>query len=185
MGYYITHSGRTIDIDCISAKDICIEDIAHHLTKICRYGGALDLGVHYSVAYHSLRLYHYLKTHEYSVALQRAALMHDASEAYLGDIVTGLKSHLPDYKNLEKKVQSLINEKYLIELEPHQEDILKELDTRIRLDEALSFAPHHYEYFINQSLYAEPLGIEIVPETNLQMTYYLFLYVCKKLNLGD
>lgn len=74
--------------------EICIEDIAHALSMLCRYGGHAKR--FYSVAEHS---YHasFLVPHEHAMA----ALMHDAPEAYCGDVVRPLKRHLGHYAEIE------------------------------------------------------------------------------------
>ena len=185
MAYYITHSGAKIVIENISANDISLKDIAHHLSKICRYGGALELDKHYSVAQHSIQLANYARKRGHTIELQRALLMHDATEAYLGDVVSGLKQHLPDYMRIESTLDAIIKKKYKIYLTPWQEPIVKRYDTNILLDEAIIFAPHHYELFKFQLEELEPLGVNLVPEINLEETYYLFLYWCNKLNIRD
>jgi hypothetical protein len=76
-------------------EDIRIEDVAHHLSLLCRYTGAVRR--FYSVAEHS---YHvsFLVPRE----IQLQALLHDATEAYLGDVGRPLKRHLPEYKRIEE-----------------------------------------------------------------------------------
>lgn len=89
-----------------SVDQICIEDIAHGLANTARYGGqALKF---YSVAQHSI-LTSYLAPYPYALA----ALLHDASEAYICDIPRPVKELLPDYKLLEDEVMSVIREKFL------------------------------------------------------------------------
>lgn len=185
MAYYITHSGAKIVIENISANDISLTDIAHHLTKICRYGGALALNKHYSVAQHSIQLAKYAKDNKYSLDVQRALLMHDTTEAYLGDIVSGLKSQLPDYRAIESRLADIIYQKYNIFQSQYIQNVVKDCDTRILLDEAIVFAPHHYGLFKHQLQDKEPLGVTLVAEDDLEETYYLFLYWCKKLNIRD
>ena len=185
MAYYITHSGRRIYLSSMSEKDIQLKDIAHHLTKICRYGGALNLNQHYSVAQHSVLLASYARANGYTLDIQRALLLHDATEAYLGDVVSGLKALLPDYKDIERGVQGLIAEKYGISLAPCVEKVVKELDTRILLDEALAFVPHHYEHFKEQLVDLEPLGVTPLNEGNLTLTYRSFLAYCGLLGIKD
>lgn len=182
MGYYITHSGKKIDILNILENDICIEDIAHHLSSIslCRYGGTLPFGVHYSVAQHSLQLMNYFI--DECKSLQRAALMHDASEAYLGDVNHYLKKHLPDYKVIETIVTDVIENKYKIL--PWRE--VKEIDGRITLDEAHTFIPEHLHHFTIQMPGVTKLGVPLVNEYGKeQETYNLFLYHCKRLGIKD
>lgn len=189
MTYYITHSGRRIDIENISADDIFIDDIAHHLTKICRYGGALDLDKHYSVAQHSIMLAKYAKREDYSEHIQRLLLMHDATEAYLGDIVNGLKRLLPDYKSIEWDVMNIIYDKYDLYTTTYTDMIVKELDTRILLDECLAFMPHNYYHFTDQMPGIEPLGITLMNEASCDRLPNIiktsFLMWCNKLNIKD
>lgn len=186
MTYYVSHSGRKIDLATITADDICLEDIAHHLTKICRYGGALDLDLHYSVANHSLALYEYAVHSGHCVELQKALLMHDATECYLGDIVAGLKDHLPDYKAIESKLEEIIQTKYNISDEYKLE--VKYFDTCILLDEARAFMPWLYEEFKQQlpDHYAE-LEVDLHPERliDLYKTKDKFLRVCSHLDIKD
>lgn len=184
MSYYISHSGKRINIANIMADDIRLSDIAHHLTKICRYGGALELNQHYSVAQHSLALAWYAEQNGYSLDVQRALLMHDATEAYLGDIVSGLKKLLPDYKDIESKVYSLIMNKYNIKISEAIDNIIKELDTRIVLDEVLCFIPHYYDHFKAQ-ISQDPLGVQLINETDLKFTYKVFLLQAENLKIGD
>ena len=85
------YSGTIIDLAAPDHRDIHIADIARHLSRINRYTGAVD----YSVAQHSVLLYEMLGTRE--------ALLHDAHEAYIGDVSTPLKTLLPGYVTLEQR----------------------------------------------------------------------------------
>lgn len=85
---------------------ICIEDIAHALANLCRYGGHSKM--FYSVAQHSLIV------SRMSTNYPLHGLLHDASEAYLGDMVRPLK-HLPEmapYREAEDRLQSMIFERF-------------------------------------------------------------------------
>ena len=85
--------------------DICIEDIAHSLSNQCRFGGhTKDF---YSVAHHSV-----LCCAAASESNQLAALLHDASEAYLIDIPRPIKLKLIEYKPIEDKLMKMISEKF-------------------------------------------------------------------------
>jgi 5'-deoxynucleotidase YfbR-like HD superfamily hydrolase len=101
-----TNSGLYINVFEPTSEMICIEDIAHSLASLPRFGGHLNK--HYSVAQHSVMCC------ERAITLEdkKAALMHDASEAYMLDIPTPIKAKLPDYKNYEANLMSFIAKKY-------------------------------------------------------------------------
>ena len=98
-----TFSGRKFwPLDSIP-EDIYIEDIAHALSLICRFGG--HCSEFYSVAQHSV-LVAGAVTQEHKLW----ALLHDATEAYLGDIVRPLKhsQQLLPYRQIETALMHCI-----------------------------------------------------------------------------
>jgi hypothetical protein len=97
-GIYFNVAEPTIDM-------ICIEDIAHALCNMPRFGG--HLSSFYSVAQHSIQVSRML-SHEDKLA----GLLHDASEAYLMDIPTPIKNMMPFYKEKEYEIMKLIAEKF-------------------------------------------------------------------------
>lgn len=96
-----TVSGIYVNVVNPTTDMICIEDIAHALSRIPRFGGHLK--EYYTVAQHSV-MCAMASTPEH----QYAALMHDASEAYLLDIPSPLKLHLPEYKVIEDNMMRVI-----------------------------------------------------------------------------
>lgn len=100
-----TYSGIYMNVFEPTAEMICIEDIAHALSHLCRFGGHTPQ--FYSVAQHS-----YICAHFVSDKGRLQALMHDASEAYLLDIPSPIKKALPGYKIMEDKLMQLISRKY-------------------------------------------------------------------------
>lgn len=102
------YSGIDVDIFNLKSGEIHIEDIAHSLSNLCRYGGHCIF--HYSVAQHSV-----ICSHEPGTPLEQFEfLMHDGSEGYVNDLVRPIK-HRPEleqYRIEEDKIQKLIFEKY-------------------------------------------------------------------------
>lgn len=99
-----TFTGKYIDPFNPKVEDICIEDIAHALSMIPRFGGHLP--VFYSVAEHSMKVLDKLIFQP--VHIQLEGLLHDASEAYLLDIPSPIKARIPQYKEAEIRLMNVI-----------------------------------------------------------------------------
>lgn len=115
-----TVSGIYINVFEPTESMIAIEDIAHALTYQCRFGGHLPK--FYSVAQHSLNCSYLIDEPE----LKLAALLHDASEAYLLDIPKPIKSGLTNYKEIEDGLMKVIANKFGFEYPVHKK--VKEAD---------------------------------------------------------
>lgn len=187
MTYYAMHSGAKIDLADIDNIKFNLEDIAHHLTKICRYGGALPLGVHYSVASHSMNLVSYVLSTGFGNETAKALLMHDASEAYLGDLVSGVKHECSDYKLLEKRIMDNIMAYYGIEQNLYLEHHIDDLDKRIILDEVNGLMPEKLNLYYNALPLScrHALGIDIKADHDLYVVKNMFLIMCARLGIVD
>ena len=115
------------------AEDIRVEDIAHHLSRICRYTGAIS-AEHYSVAEHSVHV-------SYTVPPPFAyeGLMHDWPEYVLGDFNRPAKHQCPDYMRLEDLNWRVGAAVLGLPLELHP--AVKEADARVYLAERLVLMP--------------------------------------------
>jgi hypothetical protein len=82
-----TFTGKRFDFQDLQESQICIEDIATALSRICRFNGHTSR--FYSVAEHSVFM-----SYRVNRSIQREALMHDAAEAYIGDIARPIKYEL-------------------------------------------------------------------------------------------
>lgn len=100
-----TFSGKWMNVFELDESMICIEDIAHALSNQCRFGGHLPK--FYSVAQHSI-MCSVIVPQEHKLA----ALMHDASEAYLLDVPRPIKKCLLNYAEIENDLMSMIAYKY-------------------------------------------------------------------------
>lgn len=101
-GYYISVlTGGRFYLNDPSPRDVKIEDIAGALSKICRYLGHTE--VFYSVAEHCVALSLALRDGGWGPLTQLHALLHDAHEAYTGDMPRPLKKVFPDVREWEHK----------------------------------------------------------------------------------
>ena len=107
----MTYTKKMFDPLRPHAELIDIEDIAHALSMLCRANGHFKS--FYSVAQHSINCMVEAKARGYSVRIQLACLLHDASEAYLSDVTRPVKAELPRYKEIEAPLQEVIWNKWL------------------------------------------------------------------------
>lgn len=108
----LTASGRAFEPKCLAAgvktEAVCLPDIAHALAQICRFGGHCKR--HYSVAEHSLFVADILRSRGISPAGQLAGLLHDAHEAYSGDMPTPIKHALGEpWREFESGVEKAVH----------------------------------------------------------------------------
>lgn len=170
-----TFSGGYIDLLDPSPKDIDIESIAHALANICRFGGHAP--VRYSVAEHSLNCYKIAILQGDCADTLRAVLMHDAAEAYLGDIVKPLKNNLPDYRQIEERMEIVIGVRFGIDFDAHR-DRVKKYDLMMLKCEKMKLWPSDQECWS---------GFESIPDTNMFMRYddpkRSFLKACDRIGV--
>lgn len=117
-----TASGKTFDIANPTIDMVSIEDIAHALSRICRFGGHIREGF-YSVAEHCVHCVDLANEYDESYDIQLAVLLHDATEAYLGDVIKPLKIMLPDYQAIEKRVETIIAAAFGVNFDLHHKAI--------------------------------------------------------------
>ncbi|MDA7948447.1 MAG: HD family hydrolase [Hyphomicrobiaceae bacterium] len=105
-------SGRRLDLLNPSPLDIEIEDIAHGLARVARWNGQTTGDHAFSVAQHSLlveRIVSELRT-EFPKRWRLAALIHDAPEYVVGDLITPFKSAIGlDYRALEDRLLQAVH----------------------------------------------------------------------------
>lgn len=106
-----TYTGKHFDITNMDPQAICIEDIAHALSLICRGNGHVK--TFYSVGQHCLQCAYEAEARGSSARLILAALLHDSTECYMSDVPRPLKSVMPGYSETETALLNLIYEKYL------------------------------------------------------------------------
>lgn len=103
-GYIITYTGVKFTFADPQPDDIRIVDIAHGLSLTNRWGGHTMVPM--NVAHHSLIVRALLRNQGYR--LQLLAMLHDASEAYLPDMPSPIKPFLPQFVELENRVEDCV-----------------------------------------------------------------------------
>lgn len=149
-----TGSGQELDFTADEWIVLPIDLIARALSNICRYNGHSSR--YYSVAEHSVMISRMVPQE-----LALAALLHDASEAYVGDMPTGLKRAMGiSFKSFEHKAARAVAKGYGIPLEDLESPIIKAFDKRILGDEARLLLPPHafWEKFVTEH---EPTGVTL------------------------
>lgn len=121
------YSGGKIDLLNPKPEDIRIEDIAKGLGYKAHFSGLTPF--YFSIASHSLLVCD-LVPREYhtNAKLMMYILLHDASEAYIGDMVKPLKDHMPEFRKVEKRMQAVVYEAFGIKEDYHT--FMKEYDIR-------------------------------------------------------
>lgn len=105
MSWIQTHSGRRFDLLEPRADQVDIVDIAHALANLCRFNGHVTR--FYSVAQHSVFVSN-LVGPEYAFC----GLMHDATEAYVGDMTRPLKQVMPWFKEVEDRIWLAVADRF-------------------------------------------------------------------------
>lgn len=127
-----TATGRDVNPLALTPGDIEIESISHALAHTNRYGGHTAWA--YSVAQHS-----FLLSQVVPHRLAKAALMHDAHEAYIGDVSRPVKQHVPAFRKLEDSLSNVIAMRFGIDLDDLDE--IKWYDVAISIDEMSVLMP--------------------------------------------
>src|SRR3954471_4310664 len=105
-------SGRRLDLLDPSPLDVEIEDIAHGLARVARWNGQTSGAQIFSVAQHTLLVELVLREQmpRVDARYRLAAMLHDAPEYVIGDMISPFKAVLGgDYKVVEKRLLAAIH----------------------------------------------------------------------------
>ena len=133
--YVQTRSGRRVHLLRPDPADLELSDIALGLSRTARFNGQTDR--FYSVAEHSVRVSNVLGMFDSKHLPEYAelwGLMHDAAEAYLGDVVGPLKALLPTYQGLEAVMMRAVATRFGLPDEPPK--IVWDVDRALLVREA-------------------------------------------------
>jgi len=152
--YIQTFTGRRFYFDRVEENEMLIDDIAHALSLVNRFGGHTRKP--YSVAQHSV-----LVSRLVEPQFKLHALFHDAHEAYLGDTVRSLKSICPQIKDLEHLVDEQIFAAFGIYATEESKSAVKLADNQMLSTEASQLLP---------------TGCDWIPEWDLPSSLKLDIY---------
>lgn len=137
MTYVITRGGARFNLTRPHPAAVTSTDIAHALSRIPRFNGHTT--AFYSVAQHSLLVQQFA-----SPRARPYALLHDAHEAYTGDITTGVKTFLRGLTELQDRLDACIHSAFGLAWPPtpEVEAEIRELDLRAVYTEGLQLMTH-------------------------------------------
>ena len=143
-------SGRRLDLIDPSPLDIEIEDIAHGLARVARWNGQTSGAHAYSVAEHCVLVESLAVQIEPKLDRQwrLAALLHDASEYVIGDMISPFKAALGlDYKAFEERLEDAIHMRFSIPVEVPDKirKLIKRADKASAFFEATQLAGFDHE----------------------------------------
>ncbi len=159
-------SGRRLDILDPSPLDIEIEDIAHGLARVARWNGQTASPHAFSVAEHSIvveRIAVHLKP-DLAIKWRLAALLHDAPEYVIGDMISPFKAALgKQYKTIENKLEAAIHVRFglPVSLPVGIARLIKKADRLCAHFEAVQIAEFSKEES-NKYFLTPPPGLEVV-----------------------
>ena len=136
--FITTIGGRSFDPVSPEPENIDIDDIAHSLSLICRANGHFK--TFFSVARHCINCAREARARGLGTRIQLLCLLHDATEAYMGDMTRPLKLHLPYYCECEERLHRQILQALGIPQERESESaVIKEIDNCMLYHEFLIF----------------------------------------------
>lgn len=118
--------------------DVNILDVASGLSRVCRYGGQIKHDIQsYPVSEHSVLMLEWLEGQGGIECVEDAlrVLLHDGSEAFLGDMTSPLKALMPEFRKIEDRCQMAIDQSFGIHFSTLPYRTIKTVDLRIRMDE--------------------------------------------------
>ncbi|MEZ5895164.1 MAG: HD family hydrolase [Parvularculaceae bacterium] len=155
-------SGRRLDLLDPSPVDVEIEDIAHGLARVARWNGQTTGDTPFSVAQHSVIVERFCGAlrPEWPAKWRLAALLHDAPEFVIGDMISPFKAALGEhYKRIEHRLQQAILLRFGLPAELPQtvERTIKQADRASAFFEATQIAG--FDADEARTLFGEPRGV--------------------------
>lgn len=135
-------AGHYVDLASPDPETIDIKSIAAALSKTCRFGGHCPK--YYTVAEHCFHAVGLAAQDQLGGDVLRAILLHDATEAYVGDVVKPLKAMLPEYQIIESNIEQAVATRFNVDFIRHN-DLIKRYDRLMLKAEKIQMWPDDRE----------------------------------------
>lgn len=174
-----TFTGKRFDLLNPTIDMICLKDIAISLSNLCRYTGSISY--FYSVAEHSINVSSLLDDD-----LKVYGLLHDAAEAYIGDINSPLKSIINKLTNgrlrqIENRIQDLIFEKFNLD-DKYDKDSVHNADIMMLITEHKQLFENDLEWECDKELSYTHIKLNLWHPIT---AYSRFIAECAEFGLKD
>lgn len=164
-GWMETFGGKSINPWHVRKEDVDIRAIAHSLSLTCRYGG--HCREFYSVADHSIRVA-YIVECKYKLA----ALLHDAGEAYIGDVIRPIKYNLLVVQEADERALKVVMDVFGVDYSEEVREAVKQADNIVGATEGRDLMYHVEEW----GKLPEPLKDKIRPMSSIKAE---ILFLCR------
>jgi 5'-deoxynucleotidase YfbR-like HD superfamily hydrolase len=157
--YLQTVSGRWVNPFDPDPEQLDAGDIARALANQCRFGG--HCRAFYSVAQHSVIVSQLVEERGGDAEDAFAALMHDATEAYLGDMPHPLKHRSPlgaAFREAEQRLEAVIRERFAIKADVPE---IKRVDRALLATERRALSAEEWHWPELEGV--EPLDLALEP----------------------
>lgn len=135
-------AGHYVDLANPDPSTIEVKSIAAALSKVCRFGGHCPQ--FYSVAEHCIHATAMACSDGYTGDALIAVFLHDAAEAYIGDMVKPLKVTMPQYGEAEQRIEAAIQAAFGIDFAKWM-DVIKRFDRAMLKAEKVTMWPEDTE----------------------------------------
>ncbi len=172
-------SGRRLDLLDPSPVDVEIEDIAHGLARVARWNGQTHGPLAFNVAQHSLIVEDFCGQLKpgWPMKWRLAALLHDAPEFVIGDMISPFKAQLGGhYKTIESRLMQAIHLRFGLPAHLPQtvEKLIKRADHASAYFEAVQlagFEPAEARKFFGTPRDVRPLTLDVMTTLDAQTAY--------------
>ena len=153
-------AGHYVDLAEPDPATIDIVTVAAALSKICRFGGHCP--AFYSVAEHCIHATKLAFSEGFVGEAAIAVFLHDAAEAYIGDMVKPLKVMMPQYAEVEQRFEAAIQNAFCVDFHKWA-DVIKRFDRAMLKAEKIAMWPEDTEVW---------MGFSEIEDRDVELRYF-------------